>query len=48
MNEAGFGHCTNTFDCVAACPKEIRAEFMAQLNRDYARALIRRRLRWES
>jgi succinate dehydrogenase / fumarate reductase, iron-sulfur subunit len=31
----GFGHCTNIFECEAACPKEISTEFIAQLNRDY-------------
>jgi succinate dehydrogenase iron-sulfur subunit len=31
----GFGHCTNIYECEAACPKEISTEFIAQLNRDY-------------
>jgi succinate dehydrogenase / fumarate reductase, iron-sulfur subunit len=31
----GFGHCTNYFECEAACPKEISVGFIAQLNRDY-------------
>jgi succinate dehydrogenase / fumarate reductase iron-sulfur subunit len=42
MDEEGFGNCTNTSACEAACPKEIGLEFIAQMNRDYARALFRR------
>jgi succinate dehydrogenase / fumarate reductase iron-sulfur subunit len=34
----GFGACTNHGECEAACPKEIRLEFIARLNRDYLRA----------
>jgi len=35
MDEAGFGACTNHGECEAACPKQIRVEFIARLNRDY-------------
>ncbi|OWK36059.1 succinate dehydrogenase/fumarate reductase iron-sulfur subunit [Fimbriiglobus ruber] len=31
----GFGHCTNIDECEAACPKEISADFIIQLNREY-------------
>jgi succinate dehydrogenase / fumarate reductase, iron-sulfur subunit len=31
----GFGHCTNQYECEAACPKQIGVRFIAQLNRDY-------------
>ena len=31
----GFGHCTNTYDCQAVCPKEISVENIAMLNRDF-------------
>ncbi|MBX9677654.1 MAG: succinate dehydrogenase/fumarate reductase iron-sulfur subunit [Gemmataceae bacterium] len=31
----GFGHCTNQYECQAACPKEISVGFIAQLNREY-------------
>ena len=34
----GFGNCTNQYECEAACPKEIPADFIAQLNRDFLRA----------
>ena len=40
MDAAGFGACTNHGECEAVCPKEIRLEFIAQLNRDYIRATL--------
>jgi succinate dehydrogenase iron-sulfur subunit len=39
MDEAGFGNCSNTGSCEAVCPKEISLEFIARMNREYARAL---------
>jgi succinate dehydrogenase / fumarate reductase iron-sulfur subunit len=33
-----FGSCTNTGECEAVCPKGIRLEFIARLNRDYLKA----------
>ena len=36
----GFGHCTNYYECEAACPKEISVAFITQLNRDYLRATL--------
>ncbi len=42
MDEAGFGGCTNQYECSAACPKEISVEAIAQLNRDYLAASLRR------
>jgi succinate dehydrogenase / fumarate reductase iron-sulfur subunit len=38
MDREGFGSCTNHGECEAACPKEIRLEFISRLNRDYLRA----------
>jgi succinate dehydrogenase / fumarate reductase iron-sulfur subunit len=35
MDAEGFGTCTNHGECSRACPKEIRQEFIAQLNRDF-------------
>ena len=43
MDAEGFGACTNHGECEAACPKEIRLEFIARMNRDYLRALMRQR-----
>ena len=37
-DQEGFGHCTNYYECEAACPKEIGVQFIAQLNRDYIKA----------
>src|SRR5262245_61103277 len=38
----GFGHCTNQYECEAACPKEIGVKFIAQLNRDYIAGALTR------
>jgi succinate dehydrogenase / fumarate reductase, iron-sulfur subunit len=38
MDREGFGACTNHGECEAACPKGIRLEFIARLNRDYLRS----------
>jgi succinate dehydrogenase / fumarate reductase iron-sulfur subunit len=40
MDEEGFGTCTNHGECSKACPKEIRQEFIARLNRDYLKASL--------
>jgi succinate dehydrogenase / fumarate reductase iron-sulfur subunit len=36
----GFGHCTNEYECEAACPKEIKISNIARLNREYLRAML--------
>lgn len=38
MDAEGFGSCTNHYECEAACPKGISAEFIALLNKDYTKA----------
>jgi succinate dehydrogenase / fumarate reductase iron-sulfur subunit len=43
MDAEGFGNCTNTGSCSAVCPKEIRQEFIARLNRDWLVGLLKRR-----
>ena len=43
MDAEGFGACTNHGECMAACPKEIRIDFIARLNRDYLTAVVRHR-----
>ena len=40
MDAAGFGNCSNHYECEAACPKDISREVMAELNRDYAKAVF--------
>ncbi len=41
MDEAGFGNCTNYGECQEACPKEIKLDVIAKMNRDYAAASLR-------
>ncbi len=41
MDEEGFGHCTNHFECEAACPKGISTDFIARMNRDFVRGVTR-------
>lgn len=40
MDEEGFGSCTNTSECEAACPAEISVSHIARLNREYVRAAL--------
>ncbi|MDD3732550.1 MAG: succinate dehydrogenase/fumarate reductase iron-sulfur subunit [candidate division Zixibacteria bacterium] len=39
MDKEGFGNCTNYYECEAVCPKNIRVEVIARMNREYLRAL---------
>jgi len=36
--EETFGNCTNIGECEAVCPKEIKLEVIARMNRDFLRA----------
>ena len=45
MDAAGFGNCSNHYECEAVCPKEISRDVMAELNRDYAKATFTHRER---
>lgn len=38
MDAAGFGACSNHYECEAACPKDIPRDVMAEMNREYAKA----------
>lgn len=42
MDDEGFGNCTNIGECEAACPKGISLDFIAQMNRDYAVASLKK------
>lgn len=42
MEKEGFGACSNTGSCEAACPKEISLDTIAALNRERLRALGQR------
>lgn len=43
MDAEGFGGCTNTGACSAACPVEISLENIARMNRDFMKASIKHR-----
>ncbi len=40
MDELGFGNCTNEMECVAACPKEIKFDNIARLNRGFLKSSL--------
>ena len=39
MDKEGFGNCTNTGACEIECPKGISIEYIARMNKEYARFL---------
>ena len=43
FNRENFGSCTNIGECEAVCPKEIKLEAIARMNRDYIGASWARR-----
>jgi succinate dehydrogenase / fumarate reductase iron-sulfur subunit len=45
MDAAGFGACSNHYECEAACPKDISRDVLAELNRDYGKAALAHRER---
>ena len=42
MDAAGFGNCSNQYACEAVCPKEISADWIARMNRDYALSIAQK------
>jgi succinate dehydrogenase / fumarate reductase iron-sulfur subunit len=40
MDDAGFGGCTNHGECEAACPKGIKLDVIARMNRDFLKASL--------
>jgi succinate dehydrogenase / fumarate reductase iron-sulfur subunit len=40
LNE-GFGNCSNHYECQAACPKGIKVQFIARLNREFIKAHLK-------
>lgn len=40
MDAEGLGNCTNQYECEAVCPKEISVKVIADMNRDYLRAML--------
>lgn len=43
MDREGFGHCTNIGECQSACPKDIKIDFIAQMRREYFKAVLNHR-----
>ena len=43
MDAEAFGNCTVTGSCEAVCPKEISLDFIARLNREFGRAILKRK-----
>ncbi len=48
MDAAGFGNCSNQYECSATCPKLISHDFIARMNRDYLGAMVRTAFKPES
>jgi succinate dehydrogenase / fumarate reductase iron-sulfur subunit len=42
MEKEGFGACSNEGECMAVCPKEINVGVISRLNREWARATLKR------
>lgn len=42
MERAGFGACSNHGECEATCPKELKIDFIAKLNRELLRAVFQK------
>jgi succinate dehydrogenase / fumarate reductase iron-sulfur subunit len=40
MNKEAFGSCTNIGECEAVCPKNIKLEVIARMNRDFIKASL--------
>ena len=38
--KAGFGGCSNHYECESACPKQIGVSVIARMNRDFVRAAL--------
>lgn len=38
MLKQGFGQCSNHYECQAVCPKGIKVQFIAKLNREFIKA----------
>jgi succinate dehydrogenase / fumarate reductase iron-sulfur subunit len=41
MLKEGFGNCSNHYECQAACPKDIKVQFIARLNREFLKAQLK-------
>lgn len=43
MDKEGFGSCSHTGSCSVACPKQISLETIAEMHREWRKALLRKR-----
>ena len=43
MLSEGFGNCSNHYECQSVCPKGIKVQFIAKLNREFIKAQIKPR-----
>ncbi|HXX80168.1 MAG TPA: succinate dehydrogenase/fumarate reductase iron-sulfur subunit [Thermodesulfovibrionales bacterium] len=43
MLKEGFGNCSNHYECHSVCPKGIKVQFIAKLNREFIKAHIKSR-----
>jgi succinate dehydrogenase / fumarate reductase iron-sulfur subunit len=41
MTKEGFGNCSNHYECQAVCPKGIKVQCIAKLNREFIKSLVR-------
>jgi succinate dehydrogenase / fumarate reductase iron-sulfur subunit len=41
MLNQGFGNCGNHYECQSACPKGIKVQFIAKLNREFIKAQLK-------
>ncbi len=42
MDAEGFGGCTNTYECQAACPAAVKVTTIAKMNREYLAVVVKR------
>ncbi|MCF8085617.1 MAG: succinate dehydrogenase/fumarate reductase iron-sulfur subunit [Desulfohalobiaceae bacterium] len=43
MQELGFGNCSNHYECQAVCPKDIHVKFISRMNREFIKALFKKK-----
>ena len=41
MRNEGFGNCSNHYECEAVCPKGVKVQFIARLNREFVKSLLK-------
>ncbi|MGB5705034.1 MAG: hypothetical protein WBM48_19585, partial [Polyangiales bacterium] len=41
MDAEGFGSCTNHGECESACPKGVSLRWIARMNREFVRSMVK-------